>query len=92
MSLKKDLHPKNKHRNGYDFVELIRENRRLNAFLFENKFKIRSIDFSDPNGSNSARDMKKEVERLKKENVELVFIEGDFFGSPTDRFLKLFQL
>lgn len=48
MSLKKDLHPKNKHRNGYDFVELIRENRRLNAFLFENKFKIRSIDFSDP--------------------------------------------
>ena len=48
MSLKKDLHPRNKHRNGYDFVELIRENRRLNAFMFENKFKVRSIDFSDP--------------------------------------------
>lgn len=33
------------------------------------------IDFSDPNGSNSARDMKKEVERLKKENVDGLLID-----------------
>lgn len=45
---KKGLHPKNKHRKGYDFETLILKNRRLNAFLFENKFKVRSIDFSNP--------------------------------------------
>lgn len=47
-SPKKGLHPKNKHRKGYDFEVLILKNRRLNAFLFENKFKVRSIDFSNP--------------------------------------------
>jgi 23S rRNA (adenine1618-N6)-methyltransferase len=47
-SPKKGLHPKNKHRMGYDFEVLILKNRRLNAFLFENKFKVRSIDFSNP--------------------------------------------
>jgi 23S rRNA (adenine1618-N6)-methyltransferase len=47
-SPKKGLHPKNKHRKGYDFEILILNNRRLNAFLFENKFKVRSIDFSNP--------------------------------------------
>lgn len=44
----KRLHPQNKHRKGYDFELLIQKNRRLNAFLFENKFKVRSIDFSNP--------------------------------------------
>jgi len=44
----KRLHPHNKHRKGYDFESLIASNRRLNAFLFENKFQVRSIDFSDP--------------------------------------------
>jgi 23S rRNA (adenine1618-N6)-methyltransferase len=44
----KNLHPRNKHRKGYDFELLISKNRRLNAFLFENKFKVRSIDFSNP--------------------------------------------
>jgi 23S rRNA (adenine1618-N6)-methyltransferase len=44
----KRLHPQNKHRKGYDFELLISTNRRLNAYLFENKFKVRSIDFSNP--------------------------------------------
>lgn len=48
MISKKGLHPHNKHRKGYDFETLILKNRRLNAFLFENKFKVRSIDFSNP--------------------------------------------
>ncbi|MEQ6124240.1 23S rRNA (adenine(1618)-N(6))-methyltransferase RlmF [Pseudotenacibaculum sp. MALMAid0570] len=48
MALHKGLHPKNKHKQGYDFEALIQKNRRLNAFLFQNKFKVRSIDFSDP--------------------------------------------
>ena len=48
MISKKGLHPQNKHRKGYDFEVLILKNRRLNAFLFENKFQVRSIDFSNP--------------------------------------------
>ncbi len=48
MTPKKGLHPNNKHRKGYDFELLILKNRRLNAYLFENKFKVRSIDFSNP--------------------------------------------
>ena len=48
MTPKKGLHPHNKHRKGYDFELLILENRRLNAYLFENKFQVRSIDFSNP--------------------------------------------
>ena len=45
---RKNLHPRNRHGKGYDFEFLILKNRRLNAFLFENKFRVRSIDFSDP--------------------------------------------
>jgi 23S rRNA (adenine1618-N6)-methyltransferase len=48
MNPKKGLHPRNKHIKGYDFNELVLTNRRLNAYLFENKFKVRSIDFSNP--------------------------------------------
>lgn len=44
----KRLHPRNKHLKGYDFELLILKNRRLNAYLFENKFQVRSIDFSNP--------------------------------------------
>ncbi len=44
----KSFHPRNKHKNGYDFASLAKSNPQLNSFLFENSHGHSSIDFSDP--------------------------------------------
>lgn len=54
---KKNLHPRNPHRFGYDFEQLILENSELKNFLKPNKFNPNSeektIDFSDPKAVKS---------------------------------------
>lgn len=47
-SEKTNLHPRNKHRHGYDFDKLTSASRELIQFVKVNKFKKRSIDFADP--------------------------------------------
>jgi len=45
---KSGLHPRNPHRFGYDFKELIKSHAALSAFVFTNKFGIESVDFTKP--------------------------------------------
>jgi len=42
------FHPKNIHKEGYDFLFLIKTNPSLKEFVFPNKFKNETIDFGDP--------------------------------------------
>ncbi|MEO5583691.1 MAG: 23S rRNA (adenine(1618)-N(6))-methyltransferase RlmF [Saprospiraceae bacterium] len=42
------MHPRNKHRNRYDFKALINTLPELHAFIQLNKYGIESIDFFDP--------------------------------------------
>jgi len=44
------LHPKNKHKNGYDFEKLIKSNSALEEFVFTNEYGTKTIDFSNPKG------------------------------------------
>lgn len=44
----KNLHPKNKFNNGYNFDALIKVNPNLEPFVSKNKFNVVTIDFSDP--------------------------------------------
>lgn len=46
--IKKALHPRNVHINGYDFNALIKAFPRLNAFVRPTSFGGLSIDFADP--------------------------------------------
>ncbi|MCE3280073.1 MAG: rRNA methyltransferase [Bacteroidetes bacterium] len=46
LSEKNNLHPRNKHRSRYDFRELIAACKQLAPFVFTNKYKVESIDFS----------------------------------------------
>lgn len=46
---KTNLHPKNKHRNGYNFEKLIDSNADLKKYVFTNKYNTQTIDFSNPN-------------------------------------------
>jgi 23S rRNA (adenine1618-N6)-methyltransferase len=48
MNSKPGLHPRNKHKDGYNFDVLIKENKALEAYVTENKYGNTSIDFSDP--------------------------------------------
>lgn len=48
MKTKEGLHPKNKHRDGYDFEKLLKSNPALTAFAFTNTYGTQTIDFSDP--------------------------------------------
>jgi 23S rRNA (adenine1618-N6)-methyltransferase len=48
-SEKNILHPRNLHRNRYDFEKLISNCPELKAFVAINKHGIETIDFSDPN-------------------------------------------
>lgn len=48
-SEKNILHPRNLHRNRYDFEKLISSCPELKAFVAINKHGIETIDFSDPN-------------------------------------------
>ena len=48
MTTKTSLHPKNKHRNGYDFKDLIKVYPSLSEFIILNKFnQQQTIDFSN---------------------------------------------
>lgn len=48
MILKSNLHPRNKHNNGYNFDQLIRINPELKSFVHLNRYNTKTIDFSDP--------------------------------------------
>lgn len=43
----KNLHPKNKFNKGYNFDELIKNNKALQPFVFQNQFGTTTIDFSN---------------------------------------------
>lgn len=45
---KTNLHPRNPHRFGYDFNQLIASNPELKAFVFTNDYGTETIDFSVP--------------------------------------------
>lgn len=47
FEVKNNLHPRNQHRSRYDFRELIASCRQLAPFVFTNKYKVESIDFSN---------------------------------------------
>ncbi len=47
LSEKTDLHPRNKHRNRYDFEQLCRTCPELSEFVFVNKYQNQTINFSD---------------------------------------------
>lgn len=46
--LKENLHPRNRHRERYDFPELIKSCPALSNYVALNKFQDLSIDFKDP--------------------------------------------
>ncbi len=48
MNEKPGLHPRNKHKSGYNFSELIKIFPKLAPFVAKNKFNTDSINFSDP--------------------------------------------
>ena len=48
MNLKPGLHPRNKHKNGYDFDVLTQYNKNLISFVTKNDYGNLTIDFSDP--------------------------------------------
>ena len=45
---KENMHPRNAHREGYDFKLLSQINKDLKAFVGPNKFGSESVDFSNP--------------------------------------------
>jgi 23S rRNA (adenine1618-N6)-methyltransferase len=46
--IKIELHPRNKHRENYDFKLLIKTLPDLAAYVFTNKYQRETIDFADP--------------------------------------------
>ena len=46
---KNNLHPNNKHKNGYNFAALCEVYPALKPFVFVNKYKTETIDFSNSN-------------------------------------------
>ena len=48
MNLKPGLHPRNKHKNGYNFDVLTKHNKNLASFVTKNNHGAFTIDFSDP--------------------------------------------
>jgi 23S rRNA (adenine1618-N6)-methyltransferase len=49
VALKQNLHPRNRHNNGYDFLVLCQSSPTLKPFVYPNKYQNLSIDFSDAN-------------------------------------------
>jgi len=49
VALKQNLHPKNRHNNGYDFLALCQSSPTLKPYVHTNKYQNLSIDFADPN-------------------------------------------
>ena len=47
LTTKKKLHPRNKHREGYDFTLLSELTPELQAFVFTNQYNNQTIDFSN---------------------------------------------
>jgi 23S rRNA (adenine1618-N6)-methyltransferase len=47
--LKQNLHPNNRHNNGYDFLALCQSTPTLKPYVHTNKYQNLSIDFSDAN-------------------------------------------
>ena len=45
---KENLHPRNSHRLGYDFKQLMKGTPELRRFVKLNQFDAESINFSDP--------------------------------------------
>jgi 23S rRNA (adenine1618-N6)-methyltransferase len=45
---KENMHPRNVHRQGYDFKQLIKANPALRKFVGLNKFEVESVDFTNP--------------------------------------------
>ena len=45
---KENLHPRNAHRQGYDFKQLIKATPALRPFVKLNEYEVESINFSDP--------------------------------------------
>lgn len=50
---KTNLHPRNKHRFGYNFEELIKSLPVLKRFVFINEYETETIDFSSPDAVKS---------------------------------------
>ena len=50
MKTKEGLHPKNKHKNGYDFEKMTQSNPALTEFVFTNEYGTKTINFSNPKG------------------------------------------
>lgn len=48
-----NLHPRNKHRFGYDFNELIKTCPELENYVFTNEYETQTIDFSNPESVKS---------------------------------------
>jgi 23S rRNA (adenine1618-N6)-methyltransferase len=48
MNLKPGLHPRNKHKNGYNFEVLTKHNKNLASFVTKNSHGTLTIDFSNP--------------------------------------------
>ncbi|HUW05663.1 MAG TPA: 23S rRNA (adenine(1618)-N(6))-methyltransferase RlmF [Williamwhitmania sp.] len=48
-SAKPGLHPRNLHRFGYNFAELVGSSPELAAYLFVNQYGNESVDFANPN-------------------------------------------
>lgn len=46
--VKAELHPRNKHRERYDFKQLVESHPALGAFVRENEYGDESVSFSDP--------------------------------------------
>lgn len=47
MKEKSGLHPRNKHKSGYDFQALVKSSPELVRFVSKNKYNTETIDFSD---------------------------------------------
>ncbi|SPZ91656.1 Ribosomal RNA large subunit methyltransferase F [Sphingobacterium multivorum] len=45
---KKKLHPRNRHLDNYNFEELSKVEPSLKDFVIENAYKVKSIDFNNP--------------------------------------------
>jgi 23S rRNA (adenine1618-N6)-methyltransferase len=48
-----NLHPRNKHRFGYDFNELIKTYPELENYVFTNEYETQTVDFSNPESVKS---------------------------------------
>jgi 23S rRNA (adenine1618-N6)-methyltransferase len=48
MNSKPGLHPRNKHKNGYNFDVLTKHNKNIASLITKNDYGIVTIDFSDP--------------------------------------------